>query len=129
MPEIRFNDQPDLTSRLQQTEAHLEALQDCVKTGMIEARVLVEFRLAMKHARQAAAAVQDWLEEQKEGGDPFPVLSKVIAERMKIAVDLLQDVTHDIEGGDIDFDTPGLPELRDATRTLHDRLKRFFREE
>ena len=90
MPEIRFNNQPDLTSRLQQTEADLEALQECVKTGMIEARVLVEFRLAMKHARQAAAAVQDWVEEQKEGGDPFPILNKVVAERMKIAVDLLQ---------------------------------------
>ncbi|MBZ5523919.1 MAG: hypothetical protein LAP21_16915 [Acidobacteriia bacterium] len=128
MPEIRFNDHPELTTRLQQTEAQLEELQDCVKTGMVEARVLVEFRLAMKHARQAAAAVQDWLEEQKGGGDPFPVLNKVVAERMKIAVDLLQDVTHDIEGGVIDFDTPGLPEIREATRTLNDRLKRFFRE-
>jgi len=127
MAEIRPN-HPELATRLQQTDAELEALQDCVKTGMIEARVLVEFRLAMKHARQAASAVQDWLEEQKDGGDPFPVLSKVVAERMKIAVDLLQDVTHDIEGGVIDFDTPGLPELRDATRTLHERMKKFFRE-
>jgi hypothetical protein len=128
MPEIRFNNQPDLTSRLQRTEADLEALQECVKTGMIEARVLVEFRLAMKHAAQASAAVQDWLEEQKDGGDPFPVLSKVVAERMKIAVDIMNDVTRDIEGGVIDFDTPGLPELRDATRNLNEGVKRFFRE-
>ena len=129
MPEIRPNHHPELSTRLQKTEAELEALQECVKTGMIEARVLVEFRLAMKHARQASAAVQDWLEEQKKGGDPFPVLSKVIAERMKIAVTLLKDVTHDIEGGDIDFDTPGLPELREAASNLHFRLKKFFEPE
>ncbi len=128
MPEIRPN-HPELATRLQQTEAELESLQECLKTGMVEARVLVEFRLAMKHARQASAAVQDWLEEQKDGGDPFPVLSKVVAERMKIAVDIMKDVNHDIEGGIIDFDTPGLPELRDATRNLHEGMKRFFRED
>jgi len=86
-------------------------------------------RAALASARQASAAVQDWLEEQKDGGDPFPVLSKVVAERMKIAVDIMKDVNHDIEGGIIDFDTPGLPELRDATRNLHEGMKRFFRED
>ena len=67
MPALRPNTEaPDLSTRLQKTEADLEALQECVKTGMIEARVLVEFRLAMKHARQTAAAVQSWLEEQQK---------------------------------------------------------------
>ena len=57
------------------------------------------------------------------------MLIKVVAERMKTAHALIKDLTHDIDGGDIDFDTPGLPELRDAVRTLNDRLKKFFRDE
>jgi hypothetical protein len=119
---------PEITSRLKKTDQELQELQSSVRTGMVNVKILMEFRQAIEHARQATGAMQSWLEEQERaGGDPFKLLPKVMTERMKIATDLLRDVTHDVESGDIDFDTPGLVELHQTLRTLLERMGRFFR--
>jgi hypothetical protein len=119
---------PEITSRLKKTDQELKELQSSVRTGMVNVKILMEFRQAIEHARQATSAMQSWLEEQERaGGDPFKLLPKVMTERMKIVTDLLRDVTHDVESGDIDFDTPGLVELHQTLRTLLERMGRFFR--
>jgi hypothetical protein len=119
----------EITSRLKKTDEELEDLQRSVKTGMVNVKILMEFRQAIDHARQATAAMQHWLEEQdRTGGDPYKLLPKVMTERMRIATQLVRDVTHDIDSGDIDFDTEGLVELHQSVRTLLERMARFFRE-
>ncbi len=120
------NEKPELASRLEKTDKELKELQHSVKTGMIDVRVLMEFRQSIERARQASSAVQKWLEETQKGGDPFALLPRVMTERMKIATELLRDVTKDIEGGDVDFDTPGLVEFHRALVTLHERMTKFF---
>jgi len=117
---------PEFTSKLKKTDEDLKDLQLSLRTGMVNVKVLMEFRQAVEHARQASAAVQQWLDQEKSGGDPFHVLPKVVQERMQISVALLRDVTQDIEAGDIDFDTPGLAQLHRAVSTLQERLLRFF---
>ena len=117
---------PELASRLQKTDRELKDLQHSVKTGMIDVRVLMEFRQSIERARQASAAVQNWLEETQKGGDPFALLPRVMTERMRIATELLRDVTQDIEGGDVDFDTPGLVEFHKALKVLQERMVKFF---
>jgi hypothetical protein len=117
---------PELASRLQKTEKELKDLQHSVKTGMIDVRVLMEFRHSIERARQASSAVQRWLEETQKGGDPFALLPRVMTERMRIATELLRDITHDVEGGDVDFDTPGLVELHQALKTIQERMVKFF---
>jgi hypothetical protein len=125
----KLPENPEITSRLKKTDEELKQLQHSVKTGMVNVKILMEFRQAIEHARQATAAMQHWLEEQeKAGGDPYQLLPKVMTERMKIATDLLRDVTHDVESGDIDFDTPGLVELHQTLKTLMERMGKFFRE-
>lgn len=119
-------EKPELASRLQKTDKELKDLQHSVKTGMIDVRVLMEFRQSIERARQASSAVQNWLEETQKGGDPFALLPRVMTERMKIATQLLQDVTKDIEGGDVDFDTPGLVEFHRALVILQERMTKFF---
>ena len=120
-------DKPEIASRLKKTEQELKDLQHSVKTGMVNVKVLMDFRQAIEHARQASAAVQHWLEEQdKTGGDPYQLLPRGMSERMRMATDLLRDVTHDVDGGDVDFDTPGLPELHQALKTLLERMTKFF---
>ena len=119
-------EKPGLASRLQKTDKELKELQHSVKTGMIDVRVLMEFRQSIERARQASSAVQNWLEETQKGGDPFALLPRVITERMKIATELLCDVTKDIEGGDVDSDTPGLVEYHRALITLQERMMKFF---
>ena len=58
---------PELSSRLRKTNEELKNLQNSVKTGMINVKVLMDFRTATERARQASAAVQQWLDAQGKG--------------------------------------------------------------
>ena len=117
---------PELSSRLKQTNEELKKLQDSVKTGMINVKVLMDFRSAAERARQASAAVQQWLEAQGKGSDPYSLFAQVMSQRVEMATQLVKDVTHDLETLDVDYDTPGLPELNKAVLTLSERLSKLF---
>jgi hypothetical protein len=117
---------PELSSRLKKTNEELKNLQGSVKTGMINVKVLMDFRSAAERARQASAAVQQWLESQGKGNDPYKLMSQVMGQRVEMATQLVKEVTHDLESGDVDFDTPGLPELSKAVYTLAERLTKLF---
>lgn len=117
---------PELSSRLKKTNEDLKKLQDSVKTGMINVKVLMDFRTAAERARQAGAAVEQWLETQGKGSDPYSLLPQVMSQRVEMATHLVTDVTHDLETFDVDFDTPGLPELNKAVLNLSERLSKLF---
>jgi hypothetical protein len=125
MPEY-FQQRPGIASQLQKADAELKEAQGSVKTGMINVKVLMEFRTATERARLATAAVQQWLEAQGKGGDPYQLLPGVMSERVRMTAALVKDVTHDLEGGDVDYETPGLGELHAAVKTLMERLSRLF---
>ena len=117
---------PELSSRLKRTNDELKNLQDSVRTGMINVKVLMDFRTAAERARQASAAVQQWLDAQGKGNDPYQLMSQVMSQRVEMATQLVKDVTRDMETLDVDFDTPGLPELNKAVQTLAERLSKLF---
>lgn len=117
---------PELSSRLRKTNEELKELQDSVKTGMIDVKVLMDFRAASERARQAGAAVQQWLESQGKGNDPYRLMPLVIQQRVEMTTQLVRDVTRDLETLDVDFDTPGLPKLNEAVQTLAERLHKLF---
>jgi methyl-accepting chemotaxis protein len=117
---------PELSSRLKKTNEELEHLQNSVKTGMINVKVLMEFRNAAERARQASAAVQQWLEAQGKGNDPYQLMAQVMGQRVEMATQLVNDVTHDLESGDVDFETRGLKELHQAVKSLAERMSRLF---
>lgn len=117
---------PELSSRLRKTNEELKELQDSVKTGMIDVKVLMDFRAASERARLAGAAVQQWLESQGKGNDPYRLMAQVMKQRVEMTTQLVKDVTRDIESLDVDFDTPGLPKLNEAVRTLAERLEKLF---
>ena len=117
---------PELSSRLKKTNEELKNLQDSVRTGMLNVKVLMDFRKATDRARQASAAVQQWLETQGKGNDPYKLMLQVMSQRVEMATQFVTEVTHDLESGDVDFDTPGLPELNRAVRTLTERLSKLF---
>jgi HAMP domain-containing protein len=119
-------EKPELSSRLKKTTQELQDLQHSVKTGMINVKVLMEFRNAAERARQASAAVQQWLEAQGKGNDPYKLMAQVMNQRVQMATELLRDISHDLESGDVDFDTPGLPELGRMVQTLSERMARLF---
>lgn len=120
------HESPELSSRLKKTNEDLERLQHSVKTGMINVKVLMEFRNAAERARQASAAVQQWLEAQGKGNDPYQLMAQVMSQRVEMATQLVKDVTHDLEAGDVDFETTGLKELTQAVRRLAELMSRLF---
>jgi len=89
-------------------------------------KVLMDFRTASERARQASAAVQRWLESQGKGKDPYQLMAEVMRQRVEMTTQLVKDVTRDLESLDVDFDTPGLPALNNAVRTLAERLSKLF---
>jgi hypothetical protein len=117
---------PELSSRLRKTNEELENLQKSVKTGMINVKVLMDFRTATERARQASAAVQQWLDAQGKGGDPYKLMEQVVRQRVEMTTQLIKDVTIDLESLDVDFDTLGLPALNGAVRKLAERLEKLF---
>ncbi len=118
--------EPELSSRLRKTNEELKNLQSSVKTGMINVKVLMDFRTATERARQASAAVQQWLDAQGKGGDPYKLMEQVVRQRVEMATQLIRDVTVDLESLDVNFDTPGLPALNDGVRKLAERLEKLF---
>ena len=118
-------DSGEITAKIQAATDELSKLEQAVRTGTVDVRVLVEFREAMNHARRASEAVKQWVEEEAKKGDPFSAVRFVAAERMRIATQLMQELSRDVESGDVDFDTPGLGDLRAAVKTLNERLARF----
>lgn len=125
MPE-NIQQTPELSSRLKKTSEELKDLQHLVKTGTINVKVLMEFRNATERARQASADVQDWIETQGKGNDPYKLMSRVMSQRVEMATQFINDVTHDLANGDVDFETPGLAELNKAVKALADRMGRLF---
>ena len=117
---------PELSSRLKKTNEELKDLQDSVKTGMINVKVLMDFRTATERARQASAAVQQWLESQGKGSDPYKLMEQVMKQRLEMTTQLIKDITTDLESLEMDLDTPGLPELNRAVRTLAEQLSKIF---
>jgi len=117
---------PELSSRLKKTNEELKDLQDSVRTGMINVKVLMDFRTAAERARKASAAVQRWLETQGKGADPYQLMAEVMKQRVEMTTQLVKDVTVDLESLDVDYDTPGLPALNQAVRTLAERLSKMF---
>ncbi len=121
---------PELSARLEKTSEELKRLAQDIKTGTVDVRVLVEFRKAMNNARHTAYAVQKWIqEEQKAGGDPFPVIAMLVEERMRIANELAKDLINDIQSGDLELGTPGIKEFYRQMKVLVENLAQFMHEE
>ena len=125
MPE-NIQQTPELSSRLKKTNEELKDLQHLVKTGTINVKVLMEFRAATDRARQASKDVQDWIETQGKGNDPYKLMERVMCQRVEMATRLANDVAHDLESGDVSFETPGLAELNQAVKTLAALMGRLF---
>lgn len=126
MPDISSQQKPELSSRLKRTNEELKDLQSSVKTGMINVKVLMEFRNATERARQAGASVQEWLEALGKGNDPYKLMSQVMSQRVEMATQLLKDIAHDMESGDVDFDTPGLRNFGTTVQGLAELMNRLF---
>jgi hypothetical protein len=117
-----------VTARLHAATAELRELEQLVKSGDLDSRVLSEFRSAVDFIRTTGWAVQQWVgQKQKTDGDPYSVLPILSAERVRRATQLMRDLSLDLQAVEVSIDTEGVAQLFKAVDDLHTRLAILFK--
>ncbi|HEV1994610.1 MAG TPA: hypothetical protein VGR03_09785 [Candidatus Acidoferrum sp.] len=107
-----------LTFRLRKTTAELVRLDQAIKSGNIDPRVLREFRDAVDYVRKTAWAVQEWQERQAQHHDTATVLPLLVTERVRRATQLCAAVAKDLKESEITSQTAGIEKLFRASEQL-----------
>jgi hypothetical protein len=119
-----------ITARLEAATGDLHHLEELVRTGDLDARVLSEFRNAVDQIRSTTWAVQKWIGlNEQSGGDPFSVLPIMSAERVKRATQITNDLCLDLQTVDIGIETPGVLDLFNSVDDLRRRLATLLKRE
>jgi hypothetical protein len=118
---------PQLRERLRQLNRELEDLPKSLQPGQIDSRIQQEASNILSLARQAIVAIEQWIELESKGRDPFQVLHELNGERVQGAAGMNRRLAMDIDAAEIDFDTAGLKELHESTDDLHERLQKLFK--
>ena len=105
-----------------------EIEQNLVK-DRVDPRLIAQFHDAVEHMRQTAWTVQQWMETNASGGDPFEVLPQLEAERMQMLGKLAHNVTADIDASSINQFTLGVSDLYESVEQLYRRLRKMLVDE
>ena len=116
-----------LSVRLQSATANLTELEQLVKSGDLDPRVLQEFRASVDLIRGTAWAVQQWVGLKEQSADPYSLLPALSAQRVQRMTSLARDLSVDLESMEVALDTPGLKELSVAVNRLHECLAPLFK--
>lgn len=115
-----------LTFQLRKATAELNRLDQAIRSGNIDPRVLREFRDSVDYVRKTAWAVQEWQERQAQHRDTATVLPLLARERVRRATQLCGDVTEDLKNSKITMETAGIEALfaiiQQLSRELAERL-------
>jgi hypothetical protein len=102
-----------------------EMEQNLVK-ARIDPRLIAQLHDAVEHVRQTAWTVQQWVDLNMTGGDPFDVLPQLEAERMHMLRKLAHNVTADIDAEGINHYTLGISDLYETVEQLYRRLRKML---
>jgi hypothetical protein len=116
-----------VTLRLEKATSDLRELEELVRSGDLDPRVLSEFRGAVDYIRTTSWAVQQWVEKEQKNGDRYSVLPILAEERVRRATQLARDLSLDLQSVELTFETPGLKQLYEAVDDLHRRLAVLFK--
>jgi hypothetical protein len=115
------------SGRLESAIEDLQALQQVLLSGDLDARVLTDFRDALNRIRNTAWAAQQLVVSQVSDQGPEDVKSLLASERIRTAYQLCVAIQKDLSSDDMQFQKGQLAELHAALtqlgRKLKDRLK------
>ena len=113
--------------QLKKTSAELVKIEQAIKSGGVDARILTEFRDAVDYVRKTAWAVQEWQERQLQQHDPQTVLPLLIIERIRRATQLNKAITKDLAAHGVTRETAGIDEFFRTVESLYQRVADLFR--
>jgi hypothetical protein len=117
-----------LNFQLKKTSAELVKLEQAIKSGGLDARILMEFRDAVDYVRKTAWAVQEWQERQLQHHDPHTVLPLLTAERVRRGIQLSNSIAGDLVSHEVTRETPGIEELFQAISHIFRSLSELFKD-
>jgi len=109
--------------QVKRASIELQKLENSLRAGGIDLRLLNEYRDAAEYVRTAAAAVKQLRDCQLQGRSDSEVVSFLCAERIRRTTSLCIEVLADMEAGRITAESKGVEEYcRSLEQTLY-RLK------
>ena len=118
-----------MSQRIMQTINELNDLEQNLVKDRVDPRLIAQFHDAVGHVRQTAWTLQQWVDLNNSGGDPFEVLPQLEAERMQMLAKLAHNVTADIDATSINEYTLGISELYETIQQLYRRLRKMLVED
>lgn len=108
--------QAQVTRQISRITAELKHLEDLLSFGMVDRRVLAEFRQAVDRVRTTGWQVERWLDGDERG------LSILVAEeRVRVATTVAAQLASDPSV--LDPKLSGVPALKEAVRKLDQALE------
>jgi hypothetical protein len=111
------------TLRLKKAAADLRTIEEEIRKGDADPRVLREFRDAVDFVRKSAWAVYEYQERQIRHKDASTVLSLLTLERVRRGTQLNNDIASDFDARELTPDTPGIADLLRAVEGVAKRLR------
>jgi hypothetical protein len=116
-----------VTFRLKMAIDDLLKLEEVIRSGGMDPRVLREFRDAVDYVRKTAWALQELQERQAHQRDTATVRSLLTEERVRRATQLSQALTLDLDSHEVSDGTTGAADLFRVIEGLYQRLAGLFK--
>lgn len=104
----------------------LNELEQQMVREQMDPRLIAQFHDALGHLRQTTWTIQQWVELNGSGGDPFEVLPQLEAERMQMLKKLAHNVNADMDASSINEFTLGVSELYETIHATYRRLRKML---
>lgn len=118
-----------MSQKIMKSINELNDLEQNLVKDRVDPRLIAQFHDAVGHVRQTAWTLQQWVDLNNSGGDPFEVLPQLEAERMQMLAKLAHNVTADIDSTTINEFTLGISELYETIQQLYRRLHKMLVED
>ena len=116
-----------VTFRLKRAIDDLQKLENAIRSGGMDPRVLREFRDAVDYVRKTAWALQELQERQAHQRDTATVRSLLTEERVRRGAQLCKALASDLDSHEVTGETTGAADLFQAIRGLYQRLATLFK--
>jgi hypothetical protein len=116
-----------VTFRLKRAIDDLLKLEQAIRSGGMDPRVLREFRDAVDYVRKTAWALQELQERQAHQRDTATVRTLLTDERVRRTTQLSKALASDLDAHEVTDGTPGAGDLFRAIEGLYQRLAGLFK--
>jgi hypothetical protein len=111
-----------VSGRLQAVTQELYDIEQLMKSSSLKPEILYEFREAASTVRNTSWALQRWMELQDKNENPFPVLSYLNTERIRLATRTCRSLYEDMRANEVKSNKKQLDALLKAVEDLFTHL-------